>query len=209
MVAFTTFPLADTVKVSVAFTFVVAASTSLLGGLLLAGAAAGLAVAAPIARVQAQTAPRTFVCLSAAWCGGWIWGRVAERLRGRGHRVYTPTFTGLRLDVRGARITPAVTARLGPSVTEYRATSTNVLLSTPFPLALSDGWRASEATLASGSRVLILEFGPTLSGGAGSTLKAGTLKAVMRKPETAPVPADTTRARRMAGIIGTPHSLKR
>lgn len=102
----------------------------------------------------------------------------------------TPTFTGLRLDVRGARITPAVTARLGPSVTEYRATSTNVLLSTPFPLALSDGWRASEATLASGSRVLILEFSPTLSGGAGPTLKAGTLK-VAGVAAPAPAPAVT------------------
>ncbi|MDL2343901.1 N-acetylmuramoyl-L-alanine amidase, partial [Deinococcus sp. MIMF12] len=83
-----------------------------------------------------------------------------------------PTFGGLRLDVKGARVMPAVTTRLGASVSEYRAGNGSVTLFTPFPLSLTDGWRASEATLASGSRVLILEFGPTLSGGASASLKA-------------------------------------
>ena len=39
--------------------------------------------------------PRTFVLLHGAWHGGWCWVRVAERLRARGHRVTTPTLTGL------------------------------------------------------------------------------------------------------------------
>ena len=30
-----------------------------------------------------------------AWHGGWCWGKVAERLRAAGHRVFTPTLTGL------------------------------------------------------------------------------------------------------------------
>ncbi|MEM7546071.1 MAG: alpha/beta hydrolase family protein [Pseudomonadota bacterium] len=36
-----------------------------------------------------------FVLLHGAWHGGWCWGRVAEILRARGHRVTTPTQTGL------------------------------------------------------------------------------------------------------------------
>lgn len=37
----------------------------------------------------------TFVLLHGAWHGGWCWGRVADILRARGHRVTTPTQTGL------------------------------------------------------------------------------------------------------------------
>lgn len=37
----------------------------------------------------------TFVLVHGAWCGGWIWRRVADRLRARGHRVFAPTLTGL------------------------------------------------------------------------------------------------------------------
>ncbi len=38
---------------------------------------------------------KTYVLLHGAWHGGWCWVRVAERLRARGHRVTTPTQTGL------------------------------------------------------------------------------------------------------------------
>lgn len=37
----------------------------------------------------------TFVLLHGAWHGGWCWREVAGRLRGAGHRVVTPTQTGL------------------------------------------------------------------------------------------------------------------
>lgn len=37
----------------------------------------------------------TFVLLHGAWHGGWCWSRVADILRARGHRVTTPTQTGL------------------------------------------------------------------------------------------------------------------
>lgn len=39
--------------------------------------------------------PATFVLVHGAWHGGWCWRRVAERLRERGHAVFTPTLTGL------------------------------------------------------------------------------------------------------------------
>jgi pimeloyl-ACP methyl ester carboxylesterase len=37
----------------------------------------------------------TIVLVHGAWHGGWCYQRVADLLRGRGHRVYTPTLTGL------------------------------------------------------------------------------------------------------------------
>jgi len=39
--------------------------------------------------------PATFVLVHGAWCGGWIWRRVADLLTARGHRVFAPTLTGL------------------------------------------------------------------------------------------------------------------
>jgi pimeloyl-ACP methyl ester carboxylesterase len=38
---------------------------------------------------------KTYVLVHGAWGGGWVWAPVAERLRGMGHRVFTPTLTGL------------------------------------------------------------------------------------------------------------------
>lgn len=78
----------------------------------------------------------------------------------------TPTFTGLRVDVQGARVQPAVTTALGSSVTEYRAGGGQATLFTPFPLSLNGGWKAQEATLATGSRVLIIDIGAGVTGGA-------------------------------------------
>jgi pimeloyl-ACP methyl ester carboxylesterase len=37
----------------------------------------------------------TFVLVHGGWLGGWCWRRVADRLRERGHVVFTPTLTGL------------------------------------------------------------------------------------------------------------------
>ncbi len=37
----------------------------------------------------------TFVLVHGAWHGGWCWADVADRLRAAGHRVFTPTCTGL------------------------------------------------------------------------------------------------------------------
>src|SRR5262249_50766451 len=57
------------------------------------GAASALATTGQAA--QAQTAPRTFVLCHGSYGGGWIWRYVADRLRARGHMVFTPTYTGL------------------------------------------------------------------------------------------------------------------
>ena len=40
-------------------------------------------------------AKRNFVLVHGAWHGGWCWRRVSDILTGRGHRVFTPSLTGL------------------------------------------------------------------------------------------------------------------
>jgi pimeloyl-ACP methyl ester carboxylesterase len=38
--------------------------------------------------------PGTFILVHGAWSGGWCYHKVADRLRAKGHRVFTPTLTG-------------------------------------------------------------------------------------------------------------------
>ena len=38
---------------------------------------------------------KTFVLVHGAWHGGWCWRRVADLLAAKGHKVFTPTLTGL------------------------------------------------------------------------------------------------------------------
>lgn len=65
--------------------------------ILQAGAAAAIAVSASgCAQAPLGTARRApFVLVHGAFHGGWIWSRVAERLRAAGHGVFTPTLTGM------------------------------------------------------------------------------------------------------------------
>jgi pimeloyl-ACP methyl ester carboxylesterase len=46
-------------------------------------------------RAGGEIVAHTFVLVHGAWHGGWCWRRVADRLRGTGHLVFTPTLTGL------------------------------------------------------------------------------------------------------------------
>src|ERR1700678_102881 len=58
-------------------------------------AIAGLAAGGDGMAAKAATTAQTFVLVHGAWHGGWCWSRVADRLRAAGHRVFTPTQTGL------------------------------------------------------------------------------------------------------------------
>jgi pimeloyl-ACP methyl ester carboxylesterase len=58
-------------------------------------AAGGLVTAAAIGAARAQSARKTFVFVSGAFCGGWIWRRVTDRLEQGGHKVFAPSLTGL------------------------------------------------------------------------------------------------------------------
>lgn len=102
--------------------------------------------------------------------------RVVFDLPGGVNYTLTPSFTGLTLDIRGARVVPGAATALGSSVSSYRAGGGQITLNTPFPLGRADGWTATEATVASGGRVLILEFGPTLTGGLSAAARSGTLR---------------------------------
>ena len=42
-----------------------------------------------------MTEPINFVLVHGAWHGGWCYARVRDRLVAQGHRVFTPTLTGL------------------------------------------------------------------------------------------------------------------
>jgi len=59
--------------------------------------AAGTAVAGAFvgAARAAQAERKTFVLVHGASAGGWCWRRVADLLEARGHKVFTPTLTGL------------------------------------------------------------------------------------------------------------------
>jgi pimeloyl-ACP methyl ester carboxylesterase len=60
--------------------------------------AAGLgaaAVASSVPSGNAQSTQKTFVLVHGAWHGGWCWRRVADVLERKGHKVFTPTLTGL------------------------------------------------------------------------------------------------------------------
>jgi pimeloyl-ACP methyl ester carboxylesterase len=60
------------------------------------GAGASAATAAFGARpAHAQANAKPFVLVHGSWHGGWCWRRVADLLDAKGHKVYTPTLTGL------------------------------------------------------------------------------------------------------------------
>jgi pimeloyl-ACP methyl ester carboxylesterase len=61
---------------------------------MVAGAAAA-ALGAPASMARAASASKTFVLVHGASQGGWCWRRVSDRLERRGHKVFTPTLTGL------------------------------------------------------------------------------------------------------------------
>ncbi|WP_456829611.1 N-acetylmuramoyl-L-alanine amidase [Deinococcus sp. UYEF24] len=130
----------------------------------------------------------------------------------------TPTFSGLRIDVQaGAGQTRTLAARHlispGSAVSDYTLTPDPsggglALLQTPFPLGGAQGWTATETTIASGGRVLILTLGAALEGGADSNV-TGSVQAIAGPPAptgTAPVagPSGTTGAGTSGtGAVGT------
>ena len=63
---------------------------------LVFGAAASAAGCTTAGVSRAPSArPRTYVLVHGASQGGWCWRRVSDRLERRGHKVFTPTLTGL------------------------------------------------------------------------------------------------------------------
>jgi N-acetylmuramoyl-L-alanine amidase len=108
----------------------------------------------------------------------------------------TPTFSGLRLDVRldgqggpGTILQARHLVSPGEAVSDYSLTPDPVgggqlLLQTPFPLGGAQGWTATETTIASGGRVLILNLGAALAGGADNSV-SGVVQAIAGPPSSA------------------------
>lgn len=60
------------------------------------GAAAGaVGLAGMMEPLHADQMQKTFILVHGAWHGGWCWRRVADLLQAQGHKVFTPTLTGL------------------------------------------------------------------------------------------------------------------
>ncbi len=57
-------------------------------------AISGLAGAEPAVAGETMT-KKNFVLVHGAWHGGWCWRRVSDLLQRKGHRVFSPTLTGL------------------------------------------------------------------------------------------------------------------
>ena len=56
---------------------------------------AAVAAFGPGAALGQTSNPKSFVLAHGSWHGGWCWRRVADRLRGLGHTVFTPSYTGM------------------------------------------------------------------------------------------------------------------
>jgi len=56
---------------------------------------AGVAALGGTPALAQTSAPRTFVLVHGAWHGGWCWRRVSDLLERKGHKVFTPTLTGV------------------------------------------------------------------------------------------------------------------
>jgi len=68
----------------------------MLGGVAAAGGLVAASTSASmIGAARAQSGRKTFVLVHGAFCGGWIWRRVADQLEQKGHKVFAPTLTGL------------------------------------------------------------------------------------------------------------------
>jgi pimeloyl-ACP methyl ester carboxylesterase len=59
------------------------------------GGAAGVAAIGGTPALAQAGARKTFVLVHGAWHGGWCWRRVADLLEHKGHKVFTPTLTGV------------------------------------------------------------------------------------------------------------------
>ena len=45
--------------------------------------------------MKTSDTPRNYVLAHGSWHGGWCWRPVADRLQAQGHRVFTPSYTGM------------------------------------------------------------------------------------------------------------------
>ncbi|MBR0869434.1 alpha/beta hydrolase [Bradyrhizobium tropiciagri] len=61
----------------------------------IAAGVGAVAVTSNVSAAMAASPGKTFVLVHGAWHGGWCWRPVADLLEAQGHKVFTPTLSGL------------------------------------------------------------------------------------------------------------------
>jgi pimeloyl-ACP methyl ester carboxylesterase len=169
------------------------------------------------AQAQGQTSAKTFVLVHGAWHGGWCWRRVSDLLERRGHKVFTPTMTGLgeRSHLIDPRINLATHMTDIVNVIKWEGLADIVLVGHSYGGAIISGV-AEQMGDKIGSLVFLDAFVPE-SGDSLATKASQPVReaiaALMEKGETAmkPVPAAVFRVnekdRAFVDAMCTPHPL--
>src|SRR5262245_48956795 len=183
----------------------------------MATGAAGVAAAGGVQPAQAQTTPKTFVLVHGAWHGGWCWRRVSDQLEKKGHKVFTPTMTGL--GERSHLLSPSV--NLATHITDivnvikWEGLSNIVLVGHSYGGMIISGV-AEQAQPTIGSLVFLDAFlpdsGASLAEGASQPVREAIAAAVQKGETTLkPVPAAVFRVnekdRAWVDGLCTPHPI--
>jgi pimeloyl-ACP methyl ester carboxylesterase len=184
-------------------------------GAMAAGTMATLG--SPIGAAQAQAAAKTFVLVHGGWHGGWCWRRVSDLLEKNGHKVFTPTMTGLgeRSHLLDPKINLATHVSDIVNVIKWEGLSDIVLVGHSYGGMIISGV-AEQAREAIGSIVFLDAFVPE-SGDSLATKASQPVReaiaAAVQKGDTAmkPVPAAVFRVnekdRAWVDAKCTPHPL--
>ena len=164
----------------------------------LAGLGAGVGIVAGIGSpAHAQTAAKTFVLVHGSWHGGWCWRRVSDLLEKNGHKVYTPTLTGLgeRSHLMSGLITLDTHITDVANVIKWENLDNIVLVGHSYAGFVVSG--VAEKALPSISSIVFLDAflpdnGQRVVDLAPPELKANALKAAERNEVGRPVPPAKT-----------------
>ncbi len=166
---------------------------------------------------QAQTSGKTFVLVHGAWHGGWCWRRVSDLLQKKGHKVFTPTMTGLgeRSHLIDAKVNLATHVTDIVNVIKWENLNDIVLVGHSYGGVIISGV-AEQAREAIGSIVFLDAFvpetGDSLAAKASQPVREA-IAALVQKGDTAmkPVPAAVFRVNEKdrAWVDGmcTPHPI--
>jgi pimeloyl-ACP methyl ester carboxylesterase len=169
------------------------------------------------ANSQPQAGGKTFVLVHGAWHGGWCWRRVSDLLEKQGHKVFTPTMTGLgeRSHLLDDKINLATHVTDIVNVIKWEGLSDIVLVGHSYGGVIISGV-AEQAGGAIGSIVFLDAFvpesGDSLAAKASQPVR-DAIAALVEKHETAmkPVAAAVFRVnekdRTWVDAMCTPHPL--
>jgi pimeloyl-ACP methyl ester carboxylesterase len=165
-----------------------------LGGL---AASAGLLSLIDGTTAQAQTSGKTFVLVHGAWHGGWCWRRVSDLLEKKGHKVFTPTMTGLgeRSHLLDAKVNLATHVTDILNVIKWESLNDIVLVGHSYGGAVVSGV-AEQVPEAIGCLVFLDAFVPENGESVASlTTRRQAIDELVQKGETSmkPVPARCSR----------------